>query len=131
MTFVFFILRVRAVLLIKSETISSQSEAFMTMELVSEVRTLGPLGSGDGAGSDERLSMFMELVDGVFLHKIMTHIDPSPTNQRLNKNVNNDVSLRLHNLTVLTRHIRTYYQVHTHTHTHTLPCRKCVHWKLV
>uniref|UniRef100_A0AAX7UB74 HOOK N-terminal domain-containing protein n=1 Tax=Astatotilapia calliptera TaxID=8154 RepID=A0AAX7UB74_ASTCA len=110
MTFVFFILRVRAVLLIKSETISSQSEAFMTMELVSEVRTLGPLGSGDGAGSDERLSMFMELVDGVFLHKIMTHIDPSPTNQRLNKNVNNDVSLRLHNLTVLTRHIRTYYQ---------------------
>uniref|UniRef100_A0A8C4E5A1 Coiled-coil domain containing 88C n=1 Tax=Dicentrarchus labrax TaxID=13489 RepID=A0A8C4E5A1_DICLA len=36
--------------------------------------------------------------------------DPSPTNQRLNKNVNNDVSLRLHNLTVLTRHIRTYYQ---------------------
>uniref|UniRef100_A0A7N6FCB1 HOOK N-terminal domain-containing protein n=1 Tax=Anabas testudineus TaxID=64144 RepID=A0A7N6FCB1_ANATE len=55
-------------------------------------------------------SMFMELVDGVFLHKIMTHIDPSPTNQRLNKNVNNDVSLRLHNLTVLVRHIRTYYQ---------------------
>uniref|UniRef100_A0AAQ4P5R6 Coiled-coil domain containing 88C n=1 Tax=Gasterosteus aculeatus aculeatus TaxID=481459 RepID=A0AAQ4P5R6_GASAC len=33
-----------------------------------------------------------------------------PTNQRLNKNVNNDVSLRLYNLTVLTRHIRTYYQ---------------------
>uniref|UniRef100_A0AAQ4QY82 Coiled-coil domain containing 88C n=1 Tax=Gasterosteus aculeatus aculeatus TaxID=481459 RepID=A0AAQ4QY82_GASAC len=29
---------------------------------------------------------------------------------RLNKNVNNDVSLRLYNLTVLTRHIRTYYQ---------------------
>uniref|UniRef100_A0A8D3DVB2 Coiled-coil domain containing 88C n=1 Tax=Scophthalmus maximus TaxID=52904 RepID=A0A8D3DVB2_SCOMX len=40
----------------------------------------------------------------------MTHIDPSPSNQRLNKNVNNDVSLRLHNLTVLTRQIRTYYQ---------------------
>uniref|UniRef100_A0AAQ5ZHI0 HOOK N-terminal domain-containing protein n=1 Tax=Amphiprion ocellaris TaxID=80972 RepID=A0AAQ5ZHI0_AMPOC len=46
-------------------------------------------------------------------------IDPSPTNQRLNKNVNNDVSLRLHNLTVLTRHIRTYYQVRTHKHTNT------------
>uniref|UniRef100_A0A665THC5 Protein Daple-like n=1 Tax=Echeneis naucrates TaxID=173247 RepID=A0A665THC5_ECHNA len=40
----------------------------------------------------------------------MTHIDPSPTHQRLNKNVNNDISLRLYNLTVLTRHIRTYYQ---------------------
>uniref|UniRef100_A0AAQ5XIE6 HOOK N-terminal domain-containing protein n=1 Tax=Amphiprion ocellaris TaxID=80972 RepID=A0AAQ5XIE6_AMPOC len=44
---------------------------------------------------------------GVYL---CLHSDPSPTNQRLNKNVNNDVSLRLHNLTVLTRHIRTYYQ---------------------
>uniref|UniRef100_A0A8C3FZN7 Coiled-coil domain containing 88C n=1 Tax=Cyclopterus lumpus TaxID=8103 RepID=A0A8C3FZN7_CYCLU len=73
--------------------------------------TLGPLGSCDDAGSEERVNMFMELVDGVFLHKIMTHIDPSPTNQRLNKNVNNDLSLRLYNLTVLTRHIRTYYQV--------------------
>uniref|UniRef100_A0A3P9B8R9 Coiled-coil domain containing 88C n=1 Tax=Maylandia zebra TaxID=106582 RepID=A0A3P9B8R9_9CICH len=91
-------------------TLSELLGAFMESPLVVWVRTLGPLGSGDGAGSDERLSMFMELVDGVFLHKIMTHIDPSPTNQRLNKNVNNDVSLRLHNLTVLTRHIRTYYQ---------------------
>uniref|UniRef100_A0A667YZN7 Coiled-coil domain containing 88C n=1 Tax=Myripristis murdjan TaxID=586833 RepID=A0A667YZN7_9TELE len=34
----------------------------------------------------------------------------SPANQRLNKNVNNDVSLRLHNLSVLISHIRTYYQ---------------------
>uniref|UniRef100_A0A7N8X425 Coiled-coil domain containing 88C n=1 Tax=Mastacembelus armatus TaxID=205130 RepID=A0A7N8X425_9TELE len=74
------------------------------------VRTLGPLASFDDVGSEEGVSMFMELVDGVFLHKIMTHIDPSPTNQRLNKNVDNDASLRLHNLTVLTRHIRTYYQ---------------------
>ncbi|MEQ2252362.1 hypothetical protein ILYODFUR_021088, partial [Ilyodon furcidens] len=37
--------------------------------------------------------------------------DPSPTNQRLNKNVNNDVVLRLYNLTVLTRHIKAYYQI--------------------
>uniref|UniRef100_A0A667YS92 Coiled-coil domain containing 88C n=1 Tax=Myripristis murdjan TaxID=586833 RepID=A0A667YS92_9TELE len=36
--------------------------------------------------------------------------DPGPANQRLNKNVNNDVSLRLHNLSVLISHIRTYYQ---------------------
>uniref|UniRef100_A0A673CXT2 Protein Daple-like n=1 Tax=Sphaeramia orbicularis TaxID=375764 RepID=A0A673CXT2_9TELE len=48
----------------------------------------------------------------LFLMKIN---DPSPTNQRLNKNVNNDVSLRLHNLTVLTRQIRMYYQVCTQT----------------
>uniref|UniRef100_A0A3Q2EK35 HOOK N-terminal domain-containing protein n=1 Tax=Cyprinodon variegatus TaxID=28743 RepID=A0A3Q2EK35_CYPVA len=76
-----------------------------------QVRSLGPLGPGEDVGPEERVSMYMELVDGVFLHKIMTHIDPSPTNQRLNKNVNNDVSLRLYNLTVLTRHIKTYYQV--------------------
>uniref|UniRef100_A0A3Q4GPE2 Uncharacterized protein n=1 Tax=Neolamprologus brichardi TaxID=32507 RepID=A0A3Q4GPE2_NEOBR len=64
---------------------------------------------------------------GVF---ICLHSDPSPTNQRLNNNMNNDVSLRLHNLTVLTRHIRTHIrpflrstnhsrapaQVNLHTH---------------
>ncbi|KAM6912936.1 protein Daple [Xenentodon cancila] len=91
-------------------TLSELLASFMESPLVAWVRTLGPLGSGGDVASEERVSMFMELVDGVFLHKIMTHIDPSPTNQRLNKNVNNDMSLRLHNLTVLCRHIRTYYQ---------------------
>ncbi|KAM8915228.1 protein Daple isoform 2-T2 [Spinachia spinachia] len=91
-------------------TLSELLASFMESPLVVWVRTLGPLGSCDDAGSEERVNMFMELVDGVFLHKIMTHIDPSPTNQRLNKNVNNDVSLRLYNLTVLIRHIRMYYQ---------------------
>ncbi|XP_029982217.1 protein Daple isoform X2 [Sphaeramia orbicularis] len=91
-------------------TLSELLATFMESPLVVWVRTLGPLGSCDEVGSEERVNMFMELVDGVFLHKIMTHIDPSPTNQRLNKNVNNDVSLRLHNLTVLTRQIRMYYQ---------------------
>ncbi|XP_026159970.1 protein Daple isoform X2 [Mastacembelus armatus] len=91
-------------------TLSELLATFMESPLVVWVRTLGPLASFDDVGSEEGVSMFMELVDGVFLHKIMTHIDPSPTNQRLNKNVDNDASLRLHNLTVLTRHIRTYYQ---------------------
>ena len=35
-----------------------------------QVKTFGPLGSG----SEDKLSMFMDLVDGVFLHKIMTHV---------------------------------------------------------
>ncbi|XP_069392501.1 protein Daple isoform X4 [Paralichthys olivaceus] len=91
-------------------TLSELLATFMESPLVVWVRMLGPLGSCDDVGSEERVSMFMELVDGVFLHKIMTHIDPSPSNQRLNKNVNNDLSLRLHNLSVLTKHIRTYYQ---------------------
>ncbi|XP_029972273.1 protein Daple isoform X1 [Salarias fasciatus] len=91
-------------------TLSELLATFMESPLVVWVRTLGPLSSHGDAGSEDRVNMFMELVDGVFLHKIMTHIDPSPANQRLNKNVNNDLALRLHNLTVLTRHIRTYYQ---------------------
>uniref|UniRef100_A0A4W5N0A2 Coiled-coil domain containing 88C n=1 Tax=Hucho hucho TaxID=62062 RepID=A0A4W5N0A2_9TELE len=36
-----------------------------------QVKTFGPLGSG----SEDKLSMFMDLVDGVFLHKIMTHME--------------------------------------------------------
>ncbi|KAK5619924.1 Protein Daple [Crenichthys baileyi] len=99
-------------------TLSELLASFMESPLVLWVRTLGPLGSGDDVDSEERVSMYMELVDGVFLHKIMTHIDPSPTNQRLNKNVNNDVALRLYNLTVLTRHIKAYYQVQNRTDTH-------------
>ncbi|KAK7904468.1 hypothetical protein WMY93_017075 [Mugilogobius chulae] len=91
-------------------TLSEMLATFMESPLVVWVRTLGPLTSGEESASEDRVSMFMELVDGVFLHKIMTQIDPSPTHQRLSKNVNNDVALRLHNLTVLVRHIRTYYQ---------------------
>ncbi|CAL1576629.1 unnamed protein product [Knipowitschia caucasica] len=91
-------------------TLSEMLATFMESPLVVWVRTLGPLTSNEEAGSEDRVNMFMELVDGVFLHKIMTQIDPSPTHQRLSKNVNNDVALRLHNLTVLVRHIRTYYQ---------------------
>ncbi|KAM9777317.1 protein Daple [Neosynchiropus ocellatus] len=91
-------------------TLSELLASFLESPLVVWVRTLGPLGpSCDNESPEERVSMFMELVDGVFLHKIMTQIDPSQANQRLNKNVNNDASLRLHNLTVLLRHIRIYY----------------------
>ncbi|XP_067403179.1 protein Daple isoform X2 [Emydura macquarii macquarii] len=54
--------------------------------------------------------MYMDLVDGVFLNKIMLQIDPRPTNQRVNKHVNNDVNLRIQNLTILVRNIKIYYQ---------------------
>uniref|UniRef100_A0A672SFM7 Protein Daple-like n=1 Tax=Sinocyclocheilus grahami TaxID=75366 RepID=A0A672SFM7_SINGR len=79
----------------------------MDSPLVVWVKTFGPLGSG----SEDKLSMFMDLVDGVFLHKIMTHIDPSPMNQRVNKQVNNDINLRIQNLNTVIRHIKNYYQV--------------------
>ncbi|KPP77912.1 protein Daple-like, partial [Scleropages formosus] len=54
-----------------------------------------------------KLSMFMDLVDGVFLHKIMTHI---PSNQWVNKHVNNDINLRIQNLNIVIRQIKNYYQ---------------------
>ncbi|KAM9842995.1 protein Daple [Aulostomus maculatus] len=55
-------------------TLSELLASFLESPLVVWVRTLGPLGSRDGAGSEERVNMFIELVDGVFLHKIMTHM---------------------------------------------------------
>uniref|UniRef100_A0A4W5N357 Coiled-coil domain containing 88C n=1 Tax=Hucho hucho TaxID=62062 RepID=A0A4W5N357_9TELE len=85
--------------------LSCLAEMFLLFQMT--VKTFGPLGSG----SEDKLSMFMDLVDGVFLHKIMTHIDPSPTNQRVNKNVNNDVNLRIQNLNIVIRHVKNYYQV--------------------
>ncbi|XP_030641772.1 protein Daple [Chanos chanos] len=87
-------------------TVSELMSNFMESPLVIWVKTFGPLGSG----ADDKLSMFMDLVDGVLLHKIMTHIDPSPSNQRVNKQVNNDVNLRIQNLNTVIRHIKSYYQ---------------------
>nr|KAF6499349.1 coiled-coil domain containing 88C [Molossus molossus] len=52
----------------------------------------------------------MELVDGIILNQIMLQIDPRPTNQRINQHVNNDVNLRIQNLTILVRNIKTFYQ---------------------
>uniref|UniRef100_A0A8C1FPC9 Coiled-coil domain containing 88C n=1 Tax=Cyprinus carpio carpio TaxID=630221 RepID=A0A8C1FPC9_CYPCA len=89
-------------------TVSELMSNFVDSPLVVWVKTFGPLGSG----SEDKLSMFMDLVDGVFLHKIMTHIDPSPMNQRVNKQVNNDVNLRIQNLNTVIRHIKSYYQEH-------------------
>ncbi|XP_034498861.1 protein Daple isoform X2 [Ailuropoda melanoleuca] len=54
--------------------------------------------------------MYMDLADGIFLNQIMLQIDPRPSNQRINKHVNNDVNLRIQNLTILVRNIKTYYQ---------------------
>ncbi|GAA6108768.1 protein Daple isoform X1 [Tachysurus ichikawai] len=88
-------------------TVSELMANFMESPLVIWVKTFGPLASN----SEDKLSMFMELVDGVFLHKIMTIIDPNPTNHRVNKQVNSDVNLRIQNLSTVIRHIRSYYQV--------------------
>lgn len=46
-----------------------------------------------------------------FHSRVSSPRDPRPTNQRINQHVNNDVNLRIQNLTVLVRNIKTYYQV--------------------
>ncbi|KAM6311871.1 protein Daple [Aegotheles albertisi] len=87
-------------------TVSELLGLFLQSPLVTWVKTFGALGSGD----EDNLGVYMELVDGVVLNKIMLQIDPRPTNQRVNKNVNNDTYLRVQNLTILVRNIKTYYQ---------------------
>ncbi|XP_066244336.1 protein Daple isoform X1 [Saccopteryx leptura] len=87
-------------------TVSELLELFLQSPLVTWVKTLGPFGSDN----QDNLTMYMDLVDGIFLNQIMLQIDPRPTNQRINKHVNNDVNLRIQNLTILVRNIKTYYQ---------------------
>ncbi|KAJ7404728.1 Protein Daple [Willisornis vidua] len=87
-------------------TVSELLELFLQSPLVTWVKTFGDLGSGD----QDNLGVYMDLVDGVVLNKIMLQIDPRPTNQCVNKHVNNDTYLRVQNLTVLVRNIKTYYQ---------------------
>ncbi|XP_063295826.1 protein Daple isoform X2 [Pelobates fuscus] len=87
-------------------TISQLLDLFLDNPLVTWVKTFGPCNNDN----ETKLAMYMDLVDGVFLNKIMLQIDPRPSNQRINKHVNNDVNLRIQNLNILVRHIKTYYQ---------------------
>ncbi|ROL41658.1 Girdin [Anabarilius grahami] len=59
------------------------------------------------------LSEYTELVDGIFLNKVMNQINPKGTVQVLNK-VYNDVGQRAQNLSVLIYHIKSYYQETLH-----------------
>ncbi|XP_063474055.1 girdin isoform X17 [Symphalangus syndactylus] len=81
-------------------------ERFMTSPLVTWVKTFGPLAAGNVTNLDE----YVALVDGVFLNQVMLQINPKLESQRVNKKVNNDASLRMHNLSILVRQIKFYYQ---------------------
>ncbi|XP_041070747.1 girdin-like isoform X2 [Carcharodon carcharias] len=81
-------------------------EQFMSDPLVTWVKTFGALAPAN----EEALLEYMELVDGIFLSNIMAQINPKAVNQRLNKQVNNDMSLRIQNLSSLVHHIKLYYQ---------------------
>uniref|UniRef100_A0ACB8G5K2 Uncharacterized protein n=1 Tax=Sphaerodactylus townsendi TaxID=933632 RepID=A0ACB8G5K2_9SAUR len=51
-------------------TVSELLELFLQSPLVTWVKTFGPLGNENG----EKLTMYMDLVDGVFLNKIMLQV---------------------------------------------------------
>ncbi|XP_021579950.2 girdin isoform X4 [Ictidomys tridecemlineatus] len=90
----------------ENEIFTPLLEQFMTSPLVTWVKTFGSLAAGNGTNLDE----YVALVDGVFLNQVMLQINPKSESQRVNKKVNNDASLRIHNLTILVRQIKFYYQ---------------------
>ncbi|XP_068009393.1 girdin isoform X2 [Melanerpes formicivorus] len=90
----------------ENEIFTPLMEQFMSSPLVTWVKTFGPLAGGNGTNLEE----YVALVDGVFLNEVMLQINPKSANQRINKKVNNDASLRIQNLSILVKQIKTYYQ---------------------
>ncbi|KAJ8248409.1 hypothetical protein GJAV_G00241730 [Gymnothorax javanicus] len=81
-------------------------EQYMLTPLVTWVKTFG---QAVGKGGN-KLSEYIDLVDGIYLNEVMLQINPKASVQRTNKNVNNDPTLRIQNLTILIRQIKSYYQ---------------------
>ncbi|XP_073528372.1 girdin isoform X4 [Phyllobates terribilis] len=81
-------------------------ENFMSSPLVSWIKTFGSLVKGNGTLLDE----YVALVDGVFLNEVMFQINPKADNQKIYKKINNDPSLRIQNVSVLVKQIKSYYQ---------------------
>ncbi|XP_010002867.1 PREDICTED: girdin isoform X1 [Chaetura pelagica] len=90
----------------ENEIFTPLLEQFMSSPLVTWVKTFGPLAGGNGTNLEE----YVALVDGVFLNEVMLQINPKSGNQRINKKVNNDASVRIQNLSILVKQIKTYYQ---------------------
>uniref|UniRef100_A0A8C8RCE5 Coiled-coil domain containing 88A n=1 Tax=Pelusios castaneus TaxID=367368 RepID=A0A8C8RCE5_9SAUR len=90
----------------ENEIFTPLLEQFMSSPLVTWVKTFGSLAGGNGTNLEE----YVALVDGIFLNEVMLQINPKSTNQRVNKKVNNDASLRIQNLSILVRQIKSYYQ---------------------
>ncbi|XP_073338450.1 girdin-like isoform X2 [Pagrus major] len=90
----------------ESEVFTPLLEQFMLTPLVCWVKTVGQPTVTDGT----KLSEYIELVDGIYLNEIMLEINPKATVQRTNKKVNNDSTLRIQNLSILIKQIKSYYQ---------------------
>ncbi|XP_060773132.1 LOW QUALITY PROTEIN: girdin-like [Neoarius graeffei] len=89
-----------------SEVFTPQLEQFLLTPLVAWVKTVVQPSPSD----QSNLSLYMDLVDGSYLNEVMLRINPKASSQRVNKKVNNDAVLRVQNLSILIRHIKTYYQ---------------------
>ncbi|XP_045068952.1 girdin isoform X3 [Coregonus clupeaformis] len=89
-----------------SEVFTPLLEQFLLTPLVAWVKAAGHSSGNDGT----KLSEYIELVDGIYLNEIMLEINPKATVQRTNKKVNNDSTLRIQNLSILIRQIKSYYQ---------------------
>ncbi|KAE8600823.1 hypothetical protein XENTR_v10013420 [Xenopus tropicalis] len=81
-------------------------ENFMSSPLVIWIKTFGTLLRGTGTLLDE----YVALIDGVFLNEVMFQINPKADNQRIYRKINNDASLRIQNLSVLVKQMKSYYQ---------------------
>ncbi|XP_042307707.1 girdin isoform X1 [Sceloporus undulatus] len=90
----------------ENEIFTPLLEVFISSPLVTWVKTFGPLAGRNATHLEE----YVALVDGVFLNEVMLQINPKAASQRVNKKVNNDASLRIQNLSILVRQIKSYYQ---------------------
>ncbi|XP_055783596.1 girdin-like isoform X3 [Salvelinus fontinalis] len=90
----------------ESEVFTPLLEQFLLTPLVAWVKAAGHSSGNDGT----KLSEYIELLDGIYLNEIMLEINPKATVQRTNKKVNNDSTLRIQNLSILVRQIKSYYQ---------------------
>ncbi|XP_053568166.1 girdin [Bombina bombina] len=90
----------------ENEIFAPLLENFMSSPLVIWIKTFGALVKGNGTQLDE----YVALVDGVFLNEVMFQINTKADTQRIYKKINNDASLRIQNLSVLVKQIKSYYQ---------------------
>ncbi|XP_075719159.1 girdin isoform X5 [Rhinoderma darwinii] len=90
----------------ENEIFTTLLENFMSSPLVSWIKTFGALVKGNGTVLDE----YLALIDGVFLNEVMFQINPKADNQKIYKKINNDASLRIQNISVLVKQIKSYYQ---------------------
>ncbi|XP_026532535.1 girdin [Notechis scutatus] len=90
----------------ENEIFTPLLEVFISSPLVTWVKTFGSLAGQNASNLEE----YVALLDGVFLNEVMLQINPKVPSQRINKKINNDASLRIQNLSILIRQIKSYYQ---------------------